>query len=423
MGPMQRVAIVSEFSRAFDPHADPRNVSMVRRRHAWWDALRVQHGLPLALLDAADVRTGAATLADTRAAWIDLPMLPRASYRALWRALVEHAPYAQVRDAPDDVAAVLGLDHIVPRLLASGLPTPRTALLPLAPATIASIAGPDDVRRELLSSIYAALDAVALDPHDGLYVRGFYSSAKSPNPALWFARNQHDVVETVTALIGHLRGALEVGGLALRAFHALARVRLPAVDPRAGTVTVPFEFRVTVLGGRAIGVSYHGPYEVLADHQRDVLDDALRANGRHRRHRCACPAAALGRVPLELRRRRGLRRRRVTPRARAQSSLRRRVQRPCGARVGRRVARPRARGGCGRRRRDRDHDRAARRSAPWRADRRLPGLLAAAAKSVRSRRRAHAAPTHNALTSTRSTRRDAQAPRSSRVCLAEPAPS
>jgi len=277
MVPMPRVVIVSEFSRAFDPHADPRNVSMVRHRHAWWDALRVQHGLPLALIDAANVRTGAAKLADAQVAWIDLPMLPRASYRALWRKLLELAPRAQVRDAPDDVAAVLGLDHIVPRLLASGLPTPRTALLPLAPATIAAIGGPDDVRRELLAPIYAALDAVALDPHDGLYVRGFYSSAKSPDPALWFARNQHDVVETVTALISHLRGALEVGGLALRAFHALARVRLPATDARAGTVTVPFEFRVTVLGGRAIGVSYHGPYEVLEDHQRDVLDDALRA--------------------------------------------------------------------------------------------------------------------------------------------------
>lgn len=96
-------------------------------------------------------------------------------------------------------------------------------------------------------------------------------------PALWFARTQHDVVETVAALVAHLRGALEVGGLALRAFHVLERVRLPAADPRAGTITVPFEFRVTVLAGRAIGVSYHGPYEVLEAHQRDALDDALRA--------------------------------------------------------------------------------------------------------------------------------------------------
>ena len=277
MQPMPRVAIVSELSRAFDPRADARNVSMVRRRHAWWDALRAEHGLPLALVDAADVRRGAAELADTRVAWIDLPMLPRGAYRALWRTLGGRAPHARVRDDPDDVAAVLGLDRIVPRLVAAGLPTPRTALLPLAPSTVASITGPDDVRRELLKAIYAALDAAALDPHDGLFVRGFYSSAKSPNPKLWFARNQHDLVETTAALVAHLRGALEVGGLALRAFHVLERVRLPTADLRAGTVTVPLEFRVTVLGGRALGVSYHGPYEVLEAHQRDALDDALRA--------------------------------------------------------------------------------------------------------------------------------------------------
>ena len=277
MQPMPRVAIVSEFSRAFDPRADARNVAMVRRRHAWWDALRAEHGLPLALLDAADVRRGTAELADTRVAWIDLPMLPRGAYRALWRTLGDRAPHARVRDDPDDVAAVLGLDRIVPRLVTAGLPTPRTALLPLAPSTVASITGPDDVRCELLEAIYAALDAAALDPHDGLYVRGFYTSAKSPNPELWFARNQHDLVETTAALVGHLCGALEVGGLAIRAFHVLERVRLPAADLRAGTVTVPLEFRVTVLAGRAIGVSYHGPYAVLEDHQRDALDDALRA--------------------------------------------------------------------------------------------------------------------------------------------------
>jgi hypothetical protein len=274
---MAPVSIVSEFSRAFDPRADARNVAMVRRRHAWWNALRAEHGLPLALVDAADLRGGTADLADTRVAWIDLPMLPRGAYRALWRALGDRAPNAQVRDDPDDVAAVLGLDRIAPRLVTAGLPTPRTALLPLAPDTVATIAGPDDVRRHLLEAIYAALDAAALDPHDGLYVRGFYSSAKSPNPELWFARSQDDIVETVTALVGHLRGALEVGGLALRAFHALERVRLPAADRRAGSVTVPFEFRVTVLAGRAIGVSYHGPYEVLEDHQRAALDDALDA--------------------------------------------------------------------------------------------------------------------------------------------------
>jgi hypothetical protein len=86
---MAPVSIVSELSRAFDPRADARNVAMVRRRHAWWSALRTQHGLPLALVDAADLRGGTGDLADARVAWIDLPMLPRGAYRSLWRLLVE----------------------------------------------------------------------------------------------------------------------------------------------------------------------------------------------------------------------------------------------------------------------------------------------------------------------------------------------
>ncbi len=273
---MAPVVIVSEFSRAFDPRADARNVAMVRRRHAWWHALATREGLPIELVDAADVRSGDVDLADARVAWIDLPMLPRARYRTLWETLARRAPAALVRDTPDEVAEVLGLDCIEPRLRSAGVATPRTALVPLDAATATAIERPADVRRLLTERIYEALFAAGLDPHHGLYVRGYYSSAKSSNPELWFARSQDDIEATVCELVRHLRASLEVGGLALRELLDLQRVRLPPWAEGGSEITVPFEFRLTVIAGRCVGASYHGPYEVLAEHQRAALDDALR---------------------------------------------------------------------------------------------------------------------------------------------------
>ncbi len=50
---MPRIALVTDLARARDPGADPRNVAMIRRRHAFWAELSRARGWDLAVVDAS----------------------------------------------------------------------------------------------------------------------------------------------------------------------------------------------------------------------------------------------------------------------------------------------------------------------------------------------------------------------------------
>jgi hypothetical protein len=267
-----RVTLISDFGRAFNPQADPRNVAMIRSRHALWTELAHLHGWDLTVYDTASLDA----LPGVRGSvsWIDLPMLPRATYGAVF-ARVAAAGAVCVLDPPVDVERVLGLDRFYPVLLRAGVPTPRTAFLPVDDALAAMIESPAAVRRLLTEQIYGALFDAGIDPHDGVFIRGFYSSAKSANPELYFGSNQADIEATVFEVIRRLRVALDVGGLALREHLDLERIELSTLHGDRDAIRVPFEVRLTVLGGRLLMASYHGPFEALADEARETLASEL----------------------------------------------------------------------------------------------------------------------------------------------------
>jgi hypothetical protein len=270
-----RVALISDLNRASDVHADPRNVAMIRRRHAFWAQLAGLHQWDLEVCDAALLDAPQGVRGSV--AWIDLPMLPRATYGAIFaRAAATGATC--VLDRPDYVERVLGLDRFYSVLTNAGVPTPRTALLPVDAAVAAAIDSPEAVRRLLTEAIYGALFDAEIDPHAGVFVRGFYSSAKSTNPELYYGSNQADIEATVFEVVRRLRVALDVGGLALREHLDLERIELALPGDR-DTIRVPFELRLTVLGGHLLMASYHGPFEALIDEARRTLADELAARG------------------------------------------------------------------------------------------------------------------------------------------------
>ncbi|WP_437902764.1 ATP-grasp domain-containing protein [Sorangium sp. So ce327] len=271
---MSRVALLSDLNRAFDAQADPRNVAMIRRRHAFWAQLARLHGWDLAVCDVT--RLDAPQGVSGSVSWIDLPMLPRAAYHSIFARAVA-AGAACVLDLPEHVERVLGLDRFYSVLTNAGVPTPRTALLPVDAAVAAAIDSPAAVRRLLTEAIYGALFDAEIDPHAGVFVRGFYSSAKSANPELYYGSNQADIEATVFEVVRRLRVALDVGGLALREHLDLERIELATLPGDRNAIRVPFEVRLTVLGGRLLMASYHGPFEVLIDDARRLLADELTA--------------------------------------------------------------------------------------------------------------------------------------------------
>ena len=200
-------------------------------------------------------------------------MLPRASYEDVFTR-VSGAGAACVLDPPEEVDRVLGLDRSYPVLVRAGVPTPRTAFLPVDDALAAAIDSPAAVRNLLIEAIYGALFDAKIDPHDGAFVRGFYSSAKSANPEHYFGSNQADIEATAFEVIRRLRVALDVGGLALREHLDLERIELPG---GRDAIRVPFEVRLTVLGRQVVMASYHGPFEALAGDQQAALVEELAA--------------------------------------------------------------------------------------------------------------------------------------------------
>lgn len=271
---MPRVALISDFNRAFNAHADPRNVAMIRRRHVLWAELARMHRWDLAVCDAAGLDSSHEVRGSV--SWVDLPMLPHAAYRAVFAAVAAAGAMCTL-DSPDDVERVLGLDRFHSVLTSAGVPTPRTAFLAVDDAMAASIDSPAAVRRLLTESIYGALFDAGIDPHAGVFVRGFYSSAKSANPELYYGNNQADIEATVFEVTRRLRVALDVGGLALREHLDLERIALATTPGDRDPIHVPFEVRLTVLGGRLLMASYHGPFEALVDEARRTLADALAA--------------------------------------------------------------------------------------------------------------------------------------------------
>jgi hypothetical protein len=268
---VSRITVVADLHRATGPGVHPSNVALAHRRHAFWPQLARLHDWDLAFHDAAALDTPEPPAGFPGSlCWIELPLLSRTAYRALFdRATTAGA--SRVLDVPDDVDQVLGLDLSYPILTRAGLPTPRTAFLPLNDTTVAAIDSPTAVRQLLTERIYGALSDAGIDPHEGVYVRGFSSSVKSVDPAFYFGNNQTDIEATVFEVIRHLRGALEVGGLALREYLDLERIELPPPPGGRGSIRVPFEVRITVLGGRALLASYHGPYDALLDEPRRNL--------------------------------------------------------------------------------------------------------------------------------------------------------
>lgn len=328
-----RVTVLSDLRRAFDPHADPRNVAMIRRRHGLWAELSRLHGWDLAVCDAADV--DARDLAGS-VCWLDLPMLPRPAYHAVFaRATVAGA--ACVLQHPDEVEQVLGLDRSYPVLVRAGLPTPRTAFVPVDDTVADAIDSPAAVRPLLTEALYGALFDAELDPHDGIFIRGFYSSTKSANPEHYFGNNQADIEATVHEVIRRLRVSLEVGGLALREHLALDRIEIADVPGDRDAIRVSFELRLTVLHGHVLCGSFHGPFDVFADGPRRALTEALAA--RHAAAEKVVRSLLPRLLAAELRRR--CRRhpgRRPRPPG-IEPPLRGRVQRTRGTRLGRRGAR------------------------------------------------------------------------------------
>ena len=276
---MSRIAVVADLRRASDPGVHPSNAALAVRRHAFWPELARQHGWDIALHDAAalDVPAPPAGFLGSLC-WIDLPLLSRSAYRSL-AARATSSGASLVVDTPDDVERVLGLDRSYPTLARAGVPTPRTAFVAIDDATATAIDSPAAVRRLLTERIYEALFDAGIDPHEGVFVRGFSSSVKSADPAYYFGNNQADIEATVFEVIRHLRGALEVGGLALREYVDLERIELPPPPGGRGAMRLPFEVRITVLHGRALLASYHGPFDALLEEPRRNLEAALVARG------------------------------------------------------------------------------------------------------------------------------------------------
>lgn len=273
---MPGVTLITDLSRAFHPHADPRNVAMIKRRHAFWTSLARARGWDLIIEDAARLHPSSPAGVCGRVCWIDLPMLPRAAYRRAFTQ-AQTAGAASIDQHPDHVERVLGLDRFYPILTRAGVPTPRTAFVPVEDTLAAAILSPADVRRLLTEQIYGALFDAGIDPHQGVYVRGYYSSAKSANPEHYFGNNQADIEATTFEVIRRLRVSLELGGLALREHLELDRIDLPAAPGDRDDIRLPFEVRLTVLRGRAITASYHGPFEALTGEAQRALAGALSA--------------------------------------------------------------------------------------------------------------------------------------------------
>jgi hypothetical protein len=202
--------------------------------------------------------------------FIDQPLLIRDAYRHVWNRCRAFAPV--VLDAPDDVEVVLGLDNVYPLAQKAELPQPLSVLIPLDEDTIMKIQKAADVRRLLTERIYGAVFEAGLDPHRGLYIRGFYSSLKTPDPFYYFASNQEELEGTIFEVIKSLRESFEVGGIAVREMIDLMKLRLVPLEKDRPSSKVPFEFRVSFLGGRPIMINYHGPFEAMVPrHQRAIL--------------------------------------------------------------------------------------------------------------------------------------------------------
>jgi hypothetical protein len=229
----------------------------------------------MAVCDGAAVGGSPGELRES-VSWIDLPMLPRGAYRDVFTRATE-AGAACVHQHPEDVDRVLGLDRVYPVLVRAGVPTPRTAFVPVDDEVASEIGSPADVRRRLTERVYGALFDAEIDPHHGVFVRGLYSSLKSANPEHYFGSNQADIEATTCEVIRRLRTSLELGGLALREYLDLERIDLPALPGDRDTVRVPFEVRLTVLQGRLVMASYHGPFEVFTDEARFALERELAA--------------------------------------------------------------------------------------------------------------------------------------------------
>ncbi|WP_437646177.1 hypothetical protein [Sorangium sp. So ce362] len=147
---MSRVALISDLNRAFDAQADPRNMAMIRRRHGFWAQLARLHGWDLAVCDVALLDAPQGVRGSV--SWIDLPMLPHTAYKTVVARAVA-AGATCVLDLPDNVERVLGLDQFYSVLTNAGVPTPRTALLPVDAAVAAAIDSPAAVRRLLTEAL------------------------------------------------------------------------------------------------------------------------------------------------------------------------------------------------------------------------------------------------------------------------------
>jgi hypothetical protein len=248
----------------------PQHVELVRQRYAFWAQLARLRDWDISVHDITDLSACSDALV-----WIDLPLLSRDAYRSLHtRAVAANA--LSVLDLPDQVDIALGLDLSFPLLARAGLPVPRTALVPIDDATASCIDSPGAVRRLRTERMYEAMFDACVDPHRGVYVRGFSSSVKSSNPEHFFGDNQTDIEATSFEVIRHLRDALELGGLALREHLDLERIEIGPPGER-GSARVPFEIRITVLNRRPFLASYHGPFDTLVDSAHDALTAELTA--------------------------------------------------------------------------------------------------------------------------------------------------
>jgi len=276
---MPRIVILSDLSRAYAEDLEEWKSDMFRQRHAWWRRLAELTGWDLQVHDTAEVLRSSALLQGARVCFIDMPLLRQSAYRVLFDYCSAHAPDAAVCDPPAAVNRVQWLNEYYPALIEHGLPCIRTAVVPLGDDVIDSVQSPDDVQARLGETLQRALTDANLDLRRGLYIRTFLASLRNTHPAFYFAHTPKELHGTCFRVLQMMRGKNDVGGLALREFVSLEAIDLPADAPGVASVQVHHEMRLTLLGGRLLMASFHGPFLQLSPGQQDQLRQVLSARG------------------------------------------------------------------------------------------------------------------------------------------------
>jgi hypothetical protein len=104
---MARIAVLSDFQRAFGPDASGEKAEVFRLRHRWWQQLAADAGWDLAVIDSGPLRDNPDPLRTASVCFIDTPLLLPADYRSLWDICRQHLAPDHAFDDADAVERVL----------------------------------------------------------------------------------------------------------------------------------------------------------------------------------------------------------------------------------------------------------------------------------------------------------------------------